>query len=233
MSQTVQDDEIDLFELFATLWAGKWVIAFVTAIALLGGYAYTQLATKVYQLEAKLTLPNCATSGSTYLEWDCEATIFRLASSKLNAIWDDNFDETIVSLEHSQPIVSLQTTEPMTISMYQETFDQVLSSVANDLAAEAERMQTILGEPNSRALSETEIAKQVDLKSRLLGDWAETNRTDIGQFVILPDSFKAPVAPKKSLILALSLVLGGFIGAATVLLRKIIQDRRELANKSC
>lgn len=76
MSQTVQDDEIDLFELFATLWAEKWVIAFVTAIALLGGYAYTQLATKVYQLQAKLDAPACAVSGAEYVDWDCEGALF-------------------------------------------------------------------------------------------------------------------------------------------------------------
>ena len=34
----VQDDEIDLFELFQTLWDGKWLIsAFVAIAVLLGG----------------------------------------------------------------------------------------------------------------------------------------------------------------------------------------------------
>ena len=48
MSQSIQDDEIDLFELFATLWDGKWLIVISTVIFLLGGFAYSQLATKVY-----------------------------------------------------------------------------------------------------------------------------------------------------------------------------------------
>ena len=34
----VQDDEIDLFEFFLTLWDGKWLIsAFVSIAVLLGG----------------------------------------------------------------------------------------------------------------------------------------------------------------------------------------------------
>ena len=33
----VQDDEIDLFELFETLWDGKWLISAFVAIALLVG----------------------------------------------------------------------------------------------------------------------------------------------------------------------------------------------------
>ena len=229
MSQTVQDDEIDLFELFATLWAGKWVIAFVTAIALLGGYAYTQLATKVYQLEAKLFTPACSTSGAQYVGWDCRGILFSASMDKLNRIWDKDFDETIESFAWADDIVTLQTTEPMSLEAYQTIFDQVIVEVASDLVTDADRLQSVLEVAMSPTLGDTEVATQVDLKSQVVRDWAQQHQSDIGSFVILPNSFKAPVAPKKSLILALSLVLGGFIGAATVLLRKIIQDRRELA----
>ena len=75
MSQSIQDDEIDLFELFATLWDGKWLIVISTVIFLLGGYAYSQFATKVYQLEARLETPACETSGSEYVDWECGAEI--------------------------------------------------------------------------------------------------------------------------------------------------------------
>ena len=37
---TQQDDEIDLRQLFATLWAGKWLIIAVTFVFAVAGVAY-------------------------------------------------------------------------------------------------------------------------------------------------------------------------------------------------
>ena len=40
----VQDDEIDLFELFQTLWDGKWLISAFVVLATLIGFGYSQVA---------------------------------------------------------------------------------------------------------------------------------------------------------------------------------------------
>ena len=228
MSQSIQDDEIDLFELFATLWAGKWLIALSTAIFLLGGFAYSQLATKVYQLEAKLQAPACPTSGAGYVGWDCANIIFVSAAQRLSLVWDKDFDETVASFSWGYPKITLQITEPKSFQFYQEMLDGVLDEVSTDLSVEASRVRNVLAQPVLDNIEQTEIATQLSLKSQMVGDWLQDNGHSIGSFVILPDSFAAPISPKKSLILALSLVLGGFVGAAVVLVRKVIRDRAAL-----
>ena len=45
----VQDDEIDFFELFQTLWDGKWLISAFVAIALLLGSGFLLLKDAVYE----------------------------------------------------------------------------------------------------------------------------------------------------------------------------------------
>ena len=228
MSQSIQDDEIDLFELFTTLWAGKWLIVLSTAVFLLGGFVYSQLATKVYQLDAKLQAPACPTSGAGYVGWDCANIIFTSAAQRLSLVWDGDFDETVESFSYAYPKITLQITEPKSFQFYQEMLDGVLDEVSTDLSVEASRVRNVLAQPVLDNIEQTEIATQLSLKSQMVGDWLRENGSSIGSFVILPDSFEAPVSPKKTLILALSLVLGGFVGAAVVLVRKVIRDRAAL-----
>ena len=228
MSQSIQDDEIDLFELFATLWAGKWLIALSIAIFLLGGFAYSQLATKVYQLEAKFQAPECPTSGAGYVGWDCAGSIFGSAVHKLSMVWDEDLDENVETFSYAYPKISLQIIEPKSLQFYQEILDGVLDDVSTDLSDEASRVRNVLAQPVLDNIEQTEIATQISLKSQMVGDWLRENGSSIGSFVMVPDSFEAPVSPKKILILALSLVLGGFVGAAVVLVRKVIRDRAAL-----
>ena len=52
-----EDDEIDLGALLGTLWRGKWVIALITALAILAGGVYAlRLATPIYPATAELAL---------------------------------------------------------------------------------------------------------------------------------------------------------------------------------
>lgn len=225
MSQSIQDDEIDLFELFATLWAGKWLIVLSTVIFLLGGFAYSQLATKVYQLEARLDTPACDTSGAEYVGWDCGAEIFNASQGILRATWGEEFAGSMVSFSAAQPVVKLQTTDPLPFAAYQEALDQAILSVADNFIEEADRVQAVLARPNLADVSQSDVASQVLLKSEIVASLVRETSGSIGSFVILPSSFTVPVSPKTNLIMALSLVLGGFVGAAGVLLRKVIRDR--------
>lgn len=49
-----QDDEIDLRELFATLWAGKWLIVAITLLFAAGGVAYALYRPDIYQASVLL-----------------------------------------------------------------------------------------------------------------------------------------------------------------------------------
>jgi uncharacterized protein involved in exopolysaccharide biosynthesis len=48
------DDEIDLRELFTTLWRGKWIVILVTALFALGGVLYALSKPNIYQANALL-----------------------------------------------------------------------------------------------------------------------------------------------------------------------------------
>lgn len=63
MTQTPQqtsypDDEIDLRELFATLWAGKWLIIAITFIFAVAGVAYALYKPNIYQASVLLAPAN-------------------------------------------------------------------------------------------------------------------------------------------------------------------------------
>lgn len=53
-SQRQPDDEIDLRELFATLWAGKWLIIAVTLVFAVAGVAYALFKPNIYQASVLL-----------------------------------------------------------------------------------------------------------------------------------------------------------------------------------
>lgn len=53
-----QDDEIDLFELFENIWSQKWLVAMVTAVALIAGGAFAFLSTPTYEAKVQLLPPS-------------------------------------------------------------------------------------------------------------------------------------------------------------------------------
>lgn len=57
-SQSQPDDEIDLRELFATLWAGKWLIIAVTLVFAVAGGAYALYKPNIYQASVLLAPAN-------------------------------------------------------------------------------------------------------------------------------------------------------------------------------
>src|SRR5690554_656345 len=51
---TINDDEIDLFELFMTLWKGKWIIIATTFVFAVGSVMYALSQPNIYRSEALL-----------------------------------------------------------------------------------------------------------------------------------------------------------------------------------
>ena len=56
-AQPFEDDTIDLYELWITLWNRKWLVIAVTVIAALGSVIYALLQPPVYKAEALLLPP--------------------------------------------------------------------------------------------------------------------------------------------------------------------------------
>jgi len=55
--QQFEDDTIDLYELWITLWNKKWLVIAVTVIAALGSVVYALLLPPIYKAEALLLPP--------------------------------------------------------------------------------------------------------------------------------------------------------------------------------
>ena len=50
----VQDDEIDLFELFQTLWDGKWKIILITFVAAIIGVVFSVVKPNSFEVSAPI-----------------------------------------------------------------------------------------------------------------------------------------------------------------------------------
>ena len=55
--QQFEDDTIDLYELWITLWNKKWLVIAVTVIATLGSVVYVLRLQQIYKAEALLLPP--------------------------------------------------------------------------------------------------------------------------------------------------------------------------------
>lgn len=237
MSQSIINDEIDFIELTETLWAGKWLIIFSSIFFLLVGLLYGHFATKIYQLEVRLETPACNTSGAGYVDWNCEEAVFFAVQARLLDLWNQEFSGPILALPNSTQRFSLevaspfklQTSDPLPLNVYQEALDQLILDVSVDLLKEAERMNIVLARPELADVSHTDVVSRALLKSQIVANLVRETSGSVGSLVILPSSFSAPVSPKTNPIMALCLVLGVFVGAAGVLLRKVICDRVSLA----
>lgn len=67
MEKTVtptSDDEIDLSELWQTIWSGRWLIVMITALFTLAGVAYALLAQEWYKAEVVLAPANQQSGGA-------------------------------------------------------------------------------------------------------------------------------------------------------------------------
>ncbi|MDC0152307.1 Wzz/FepE/Etk N-terminal domain-containing protein [Deltaproteobacteria bacterium] len=65
--QQFEDDTIDLYELWITLWNKKWLVIAVTVFAALGSVVYALLAPQIYKAEALLLPPKSKDVKSLYI----------------------------------------------------------------------------------------------------------------------------------------------------------------------
>ncbi|WP_288353983.1 Wzz/FepE/Etk N-terminal domain-containing protein [uncultured Marinobacter sp.] len=87
------DDEIDLRELFAILWVGKWIIILTTLLFAAGGVAYALYKPDIYQANALLA-PAEGDSGSRL-----SGQLGSLASLAGVSIGEDSSSNTVIAKE--------------------------------------------------------------------------------------------------------------------------------------
>ena len=219
MTQQYESDEIDLFELAETLWRGKFIIILCTVFALGFGLGFLNFQTKKYTVPIPYTVGIYSVTDQQICEFnrDClSTTTLSYASNALGSDW---------SLNTKSKRFEMSTTAPQSIAEYMETARA---------ASEAVTLQTKIDTENElNAISSIGTPDMLGTK-RIATNILNAKRIIIalenGAHAISFANVSITQAQKTNLVLALSIVLGAFLGASAVLLRAAIANRR---NATC
>jgi len=83
--QQFEDDTIDLYELWITLWNKKWLVIAVTVIAALGSVVYALLQPPIYKAEALLLPPKAKDVQSLNVHGVTPAEVFDAFKNNLSS----------------------------------------------------------------------------------------------------------------------------------------------------
>ena len=250
MSQTY-DDEIDLFELFQVLWGGKWLISTFVVLAFLLGGGFILSKDKAYESKVVYSIDNIP----PFYNDDKASTDFQKKFYSIDVFneWKKSNENTsLVFKDFSKTEVIdgfvMSKDEGATLAVIKDSASILVKSnqlpILNDFYEYAEHINVLLKvEYVSRAKDELKII-ETRFKDLSSADSSVVQTVlSIDRYIVSAEngdnvlsvqrpSVPKKVAPKSSLILALSLVLGGFIGAAYVLIMNAIKTRREQLAKA-
>ena len=218
----VQDDEIDLFELFQTLWDGKWLSSAFVALATLIGFGYSQVAQPKYDVFVSYT-PNVYSVSAQQI---CGSNIGCMESEavkRLISLLGNSW-----SKEKKSSTLSFSTMFPLGQSDYEVQIEQASTALTTEVFVEA---------TTELALIQTELTDALLSTERVATNMLNAKRViqsiDNGQSAITFGSVSVvKSSPKVPLILVLSVVLGGMIGVFFILIRNAITKRKEQLAKA-
>ena len=245
MSQTY-DDEIDLFELLQVLWDGKWLLSTFVVVAFLLGGGFILSKDKVYESKVVYsidTIPPFYGGGKASSDFQK-----KFYSIDIFKEWKKNKDNiSLVFEDFSKTEVIdgfvMSKDEDATLAVIKDSASIIVKSnqlpILNDFYNYAEHINLLLKDEYVRRANdelkiiETRFKDLMSAESNIVQTFLSIDRylalAENGDNVLSIERPSVPkkVAPKSSLILALSLVLGGFMGAAYVLIMNAIKTRRE------
>ena len=251
----LQDDEIDLFELFQTLSDGKWLISAFVAIAVLLGGGFLLLKDAVY--ESKLsysvdTIPPFYSkdkvstdfqkkfySVSVFEEW-------KQNNSDTSLVFEDFrmtevVDGFVLSKDEKEKLVTLKSEKKgglfVLVKSNQLPLLDAFFKYSNYINGQL-RVEYI-----QRAQQELNIIETRFKDFSTANDSIISNILSIDRYIVTAEkganviavrnpTMPKKVSPKSSLILAISLVLGGMVGVFFILVRNAITKRKEQLAKA-
>lgn len=245
------DDEIDLFELFETLWIGKWLITAFVGGAMALALAYIAIKEPVYESKlvyAVQTLPpfygqgkaaadfqNMFYSERFFDEWKAanDSTSLVFADFDATDIVDgfvlsrkEEEQLAVVTRQKDDAFVLVRSNQLPVLDDFFKYVNYVNDVLTNDYVSRAsDELGIIEARFNDLTSAESSIVETVLSIDR----YTASAKTGAKVFSVQRPTLPKKVEPKSSLVLALSIVLGGFIGCAYVLLRKAIGARRGVA----
>jgi len=209
VNPAVADDEIDLFELIETLWKEKALIILFTVVAAIGGTGYAFLASPEYSVSVNYTVnPKMPASDAS----DAAIRLF----AQLPAGWGK---------EKKSNAAVLTTLTPESVTQYTNLFSGLERSISKELLSEAKSNVEMIINDLPQTLQSTEAVAQQMLQSK------QTIRalSEEGRSMTFSRPIISQTAPKKTLIMALSVMLGGMVGVMFVLIRSAMRNRKATA----
>ena len=223
----VQNDEIDLFELFQTLWDGKWLISAFVVLATLIGFGYSQVAQPKYDV----SVPYRVNVYSVLSQQICESYT---QNQKDDCLADGTLGYFVErlgsgwSLKSKVNTITFSTPTPSAVNAYEDILSNALTSTNEALRSEAiSEFTSIESVLNDNVLATERVATNMLNAKRVI------QSIDNGKSAITFGSVSVvKSSPKVSLILAFSVVLGGMIGVFFILVRNAITKRKEQLAKA-
>lgn len=246
----VHDDEIDLFELFQTLWGGKWLIGVFVAFSLLLGGSYAFFKTPIYESRINYSVDMLP----PYYEEKKAVSDFRKAfysqnnfdswkKDTLNSvlIFDDfnnvelvdgfimskDEDDQLLYLKSDKDNVHSINIKSDQLPILDDAFQYInyINSILTSGYVQRVQyeLEIITNRFNDIAASNEIIIENIIAIDRYVA--SVENGADV--FMIKRPTIPEKISPKSSLILVLSAILGGMGGAAVVLIRHAVKKRKQ------
>jgi len=246
------DDELDLLELFVSLWRGKWLISAFVAISVLLGGGFLFITTTIY--ESKLVFSVETTPpfyGKEKAQSDFKAMfysksvfdVWKSENGKSELVYDD-FDITevingftfakeegaLANIVEEKSFLTLvvKSYKPSLLNDFFKYKNFINNKLTSDYVLRAKDELKII-ETRFQNLQSSDIS----IVHNVLNIDRYIVSVERGSKVITlnPPTFPKKISPKVTLILPMSIVLGGLIGVVFVLVNNSIRKRKESASK--
>lgn len=214
MSKILEDD-IDLIELFQTIWDGKWVISGVVALGILLGLGYAQTIQSKYIVSVPFVVevPSLENKRKCGANANC---IEEETAKKFVSLLGDNW-----SLQGSTMI--LKTKNLSGLAEYENKLERANSLLAKEIQEDAANKLALIKNEFSDTLLGTETVASNMLDAMYVINSIGT-RKGVVRFGTV--SIKN-TAVKTHIIMIVSTVLGVMVGVVFVLVSKVTRNRKE------
>lgn len=250
----IQDDEIDLFELFQTLWNGKWIIIAFVAIAMFFGGVFLFYKKPVYEsrliysvdtrppfyVEGKITVDfqKKFYSVNVFEEWkqNNSSTPLVFEDFSMTRVVDgfvlsrdqDKLLAKLTSIKKDKFILVKSNQLPLLDEFFKYA-KHISELLKNEYVFRAKEEISII-EARFKDLASSDSSIVNTLLS--IDRYIVTSKKGASTIAIQPPTIPKKISPSFSLILAMSLILGGMVGVIFILVRNYIKKRKEQMTKA-
>lgn len=251
MNQT-HDDEIDLFELFEFLWSGKWLIAGFTALSLILGGGFLALKEAVYESKLFIKIDDQPPfygrdkvfsdfeklfySKQTFDDWKKGGGNTSITFEDLSKTENvDGFEllkepDNLLALFRSEKksgnSILIKSGHPNVLDSLYNYSNFVKNSLNNNYAMRA-RSELNLIETRFNNVSPSRTDDNI-VQTLLSTDRFIASLKNGGNVLTIEKpTIPKKTSPKTKLVFALSVILGGMVGAVLVLVRSAIAKRKD------